>query len=86
MASNQFFINRLTSKGKIMKTYDLPKKYADQAMQEADNMLLKQHVTGIFDEGDPNHPKYNGGWNYALGAYVEIFGYSQADLLAKQYK
>lgn len=41
---------------------------------------------GIFDEGDQNHPKYNGGFNYATGQYVQILGYTQTALLSKQYR
>ncbi len=68
-----------------MKTYDLPKKLAAQAMREADNELHAKHLRGEFDEGDPNHPKYNGGYNYATGKFV-LFGYEQDEFLAKQYK
>ena len=48
-----------------MRTYDLPKKLVAQAMREADNELHSKHLRGEFDEGDPNHPKYNDGYNYA---------------------
>ena len=69
-----------------MKTYNLPKKLAEQAMRECDNQLRAQHKKGIFDEGDPNHPKFNGGFNYATGQYVQILGYTQTALLSKQYR
>ena len=69
-----------------MKTYDLPKRLAKQAMREADKMLHDQHAQGIFDGGDPNHPKYNNGINYATGLPVSIFGYKTIELLGKQYK
>ena len=58
---------------------------AQQAMQEAEEMIRKQHEKGVFDDGDPNHPKYNNGYNYATGQFVSLFGYSQDELLAKQY-
>ena len=68
-----------------MKTYDLPKKLAAQAMREADNELYAKHLRGEFDEGDPNHPKYNGGYNYATGKF-NLFGYDEKEFLARQYK
>ena len=68
-----------------MKTYDIPKQRAAEAMRQADKELRRQHEKGIFDDGDPNNPKYNGGFNYATGKYVELFGYSQDEFLAKQY-
>jgi len=66
------------------KTYDLPKKLAAQAMREADNELYSKHLRGEFDEGDPNHPKYNDGYNYATGKFVSLFGYEQDEFIAKQ--
>lgn len=68
-----------------MKAYDLPRKLASQAMREADNELYSKHLIGEFDEGDPNHPKCNGGFNYATGKYVSLFGYKQDDFMAKQH-
>ncbi len=61
------------------------KRIAKVAMKEADDAIYAQHVRGIFDDGDPNHPKYNNGYNYATGKFVNLFGYSQDELLAKQY-
>lgn len=69
-----------------MKTYDLPRILAKRAMSEADKMLRDQHVLGQFDEGDPNHPMYNAGINYATGLPVSIFGYETSEFLDKQYK
>ena len=69
-----------------MQVYNLPKRLAAQALREADNQLYSQHLSGVFDEGDPNHPMYNGGYNYATGQFVSLFGYKQNELLAKQYK
>ena len=60
-------------------------RIAAQAMKEADDAIYAQHLRGIFDDGDPNHPKYNNGYNYATGKFVNLFGYSQDELLAKQY-
>lgn len=67
-------------------SYDLPKKYAAKAMKECNDQLYAQHCKGIFDDGDPNHPKYNNGWNYATGQFVSLFGYNQDEFMAKQYK
>ena len=69
-----------------MKTYDLPQKLANTAMREADKMIRDGHVHGVFDEGDPNHPMYNGGINYITGLPVTIFGYETEEFLKKQYK
>ena len=71
-----------------MRTYDLPKKLVAQAMREADNELHSKHLRGEFDEGDPNHPKYNDGYNYATGKRQVnrkflLFGYEQDEFLAK---
>lgn len=60
-------------------------RIAAQAMKEADDAIYAQHPRGIFDDGDPNHPKYNNGYNYATGKFVNLFGYSQDEMLAKQY-
>jgi hypothetical protein len=69
-----------------MKTYNLPKKLAKQAMRECDNELQAQHKKGQFDDGDPNHPKFNDGFNYATGKYVNLFGYAQDEFMVKQYR
>lgn len=61
------------------------KRIAKIAMKEADDMIYAQHLRGEFGDGDPNHPKYNNGYNYATGKFVNLFGYSQDELLAKQY-
>lgn len=68
-----------------MKTYDLPKKLTSQAMHEAESELRSKHLLGNFDEGDPNNPKYNEGYNYATGKRT-LFGYKQDEFLAKQYR
>lgn len=65
--------------------YDLPKHLAKAALREADSDLRKKHESGVFDEGDPNHPMYNGGYNYAAGKYV-LFGVDQDEFMAKQYR
>lgn len=57
-----------------------------QTLREAEKELEAQHVMGIFSEDDPNHPKYNNGYNYATGKYVELLGYEQNVFMAKQYK
>ena len=57
-----------------------------QAHLEAAAELHKQHKAGIFDDGDPNHPKYNNGINYATGLPVNLFGYDTQEFLARQYR
>lgn len=69
-----------------MKNYDLPKKLAKQAMQEADKALRADHARGIFSKGDPNHPMYNNGINYATGQPFRLFGYDVVEFMGKQYK
>lgn len=69
-----------------MQNYDLPKKYADKAIRESVEQLHKQALAGIFDDGDPNHPMYNDGINYATGLPVNLFGYDTKEFLQKQYK
>lgn len=64
------------------RSYDLPKNLAQKALQEADELLRKQHEKGIFDDGDPNHPKYNNGINYTR----PLFGHEIQAFLQKQYK
>ena len=68
-----------------MKNIELPKAMVRKAMVDVDNMLYEQHLKCIFDKGDPNHPMYNNGYNYATGHYT-LFGYDQDEFLAKQYK
>ena len=68
------------------KSYDLPKRIASRAMRECEEQIRAQHRAGIFDEGDPNHPKYNNGINYATGQPARLFGYETAAFLARQYK
>lgn len=69
-----------------MRTYELPKRLAKQAMREAEQQIIAKHKLGVFDEGDPNHPKYNNGINYATGLPANLFGYDIAEFLNKQYK
>lgn len=57
-----------------------------QAMREADESLRRQHAAGVFDDGDPNNPKYNGGYNYTTGRVETLFGYETQAFLAKQYR
>lgn len=66
-----------------MKTYDLPPKLARKAMREADEELRAKHRRGDFDEGDPNHPKFNNGQNYAK---PHLFGEEPQKFLRRQYK
>ena len=69
-----------------MKTYDLPKRLAKQAMHEADKMLRDQHAIGQFGDGDPNHPIYNAGINYVTCLPASLFGYETSEFLSKQHK
>lgn len=69
-----------------MQTYDLPKRLAAQAMREADTLLRADHARGIFDDGDPNHPQYNNGINYATGKPLSLFGYETDSFMLRQYR
>lgn len=66
-------------------TYELPKAMVRDAMRAAEKDLMAKHKRGLFDDGDPNHPKYNNGINYATGLPVTIFGYETSAFMAKQY-
>lgn len=68
-----------------MKTYDLPKNLARDAIHAADSEIRKKHARGIFDDGDPNHPKYNNGINYVNGKPLTIFGYETAGFMERQH-
>jgi len=57
-----------------------------KAFREADKQIFAQHKLGIFDDGDPNHPKYRDGINYATGLPVSSVGHPTKDLTKKQYK
>lgn len=62
------------------------KRLATQAVREAGDALEKQHAAGIFDEGDPNHPKYNNGVNYATGKPLSLFGYDTDAFMDRQHR
>lgn len=62
---------------------DIPKKYADKAIRESKEQLHAQALVGIFDEGDPNHPMYNNGINYATKLPANLFGYCAKEFLQK---
>lgn len=66
------------------KAFEKTKQYK-QAFIEAEKAIERDHENGIFSEGDPNHPMYNEGYNYATGTY-NLFGYEQEAFLSKQYK
>lgn len=68
------------------QSYDLPKHLARKAMREAEEQILAQHKKGIFDEGDPNHPKYNNGINYATGKPLTIFGHDTDEFMQRQHQ
>jgi len=53
---------------------------------DAVNELYTKEASGQFDEGNPNHPMYNGGYDYTRNEYVSLFGYQQREFMAKQYK
>lgn len=65
-------------------SYDLPKKIKLKALKGADDELFNKHLQGEFDEGDPNHPKYNDNYNYATGKFT-LFGSEQNEFMSKQY-
>lgn len=69
-----------------MSNYQLPKKLAAQAMREAADELAAQHRNGVFDDGDPNHPKHNNGINYATGKPATIFGHETNGFMARQHR
>ena len=69
-----------------MKTYDLPQPLARQVLREADEELRAQHRRGIFDDGDPNHPRHNNGINYATGKPLSLFGFNVDAFMAKQHR
>lgn len=69
-----------------MKAYDLPPHIARRAMRECDEAIRAQHQRGVFDEGGPNHPKYNNGINYATGKPLTLFGHDTDALMARQHK
>lgn len=69
-----------------MQNYDLPKKRADRAIKESIDQLHNDALAGIFADGDPNHPKWNNGINYATGLPASLFGYDTKEFLQKQYK
>lgn len=68
--------------------FDSPeaKRIAKRAMREADEELRAKHLRGEFDEGDPNHPKFNNGINYATGLPAQLFGHDTKEFMAKQHR
>lgn len=78
----EYLKNFLTMNAKV---YTLPAKMNKQIMRDCEKEIEARHKKGIFDIGDPNHPDYNGGYNYATQSYM-LFGYEQAEFLDKQYK
>lgn len=66
---------------RMSQWHELPRRMREAAIADADRELRAQHERGIFDDGDPNHPKYNNGINYTK----PLFGYGAADFMAKQY-
>lgn len=58
---------------------DLPPSMRKTAIRKADDDLHAKHERGEFDEGDPNHPKFNDGINY-----TQCFGMSWSELFAMQ--
>ena len=69
-----------------MESYDLPKHLVMDVMRRSDAEIRAKHARGIFDEGDPNHPKYNGGINYVTGKPLTIFGYETDSFMARQHR
>jgi hypothetical protein len=68
------------------KPMDLPKHLALQAMRDADEAIAAKHRQGVFDEGDPNHPRYNNGINYVTGKPISIFGYDTDSFMSRQHR
>lgn len=66
--------------------FELPKPLARRAMRECDEMMRSEHARGIFDDGDPNHPKHNSGINYTTGQPARIFGYETKKFMKRQYR
>ena len=71
---------------KLSMSYDLPMPLAAKALRDADSELRAQHAQGVFQHGDPNHPRFNNGINYSTGKPATLFGYDAAAFMAKQYK
>ena len=70
----------------MSNAYDLPDHLAKAALRRADTELRSQHARGIFDDGDPNHPKYNNGINYATGKPLSLFGHDTDQFMCRQYR
>ena len=68
----------------VFKAFDKTHQYK-QSFIDAGKLIERDHENGIFSEGDPNHPMYDNGYNYATQKY-SLFGYEQDEFLAKQYK
>ena len=66
------------------KVFEKTKQYK-QAFIDAEKAIERDHESGIFSDGNPNHPMYNDGYNYCTKGY-NLFGYEQNEFLAKQYK
>ena len=62
------------------------KRMMARAMREADEDIRAKHRAGIFDDGDPNHPKYNNGINYTTGKPATLFGYETDAFMRRQHK
>lgn len=73
-----------------MTKYIAPTKAESRMMatahREATELLYQQHLRGIFDDGDPNHPKWNNGINYATGKPVKLFGEDTDKFITRQYR
>ena len=68
----------------MVYVYELPKRMRNAAIREANTQIEDAHAFGIFDDGDPNNPKYNNGINYRTGMPVHIFGYAVDMFMDKQ--
>lgn len=67
------------NKLQTLTTYQLPKRLVKEALAKAGAELRAEHDAGLFDDGDPNHPKHNGGADY-----TRCVGLTWADIRAKQ--
>lgn len=55
-----------------------------QALIQAEKEIERDHLSGKFSDGNPNHPMYNNNYNYAAKEYV-LFGYKEKEFLNRQY-
>lgn len=57
------------------------KKLYREAFADAERDIIAKHKAGEFDDGDPNHPQYNNGFNY-----TQCFGMTWDALFSRQMR